>query len=301
MRVNTAANTIEEVLNSDEHRIGGGPFVAAGDGDLYMNNGTGVLLVDPDTGTGRLVCAYSPPTTGTIQSLTGAADGRLVAVLSSGTTRILRLGLCTPSTGVIEIRGFPPGIGRLTAPLAGSAGWLYGVTLDVAPESVSVPMFNVPQTGGALVRLSLDAPPPAVDSDGDGLPNAWETTYGLDPFRAGGAAGAAGDPDGDGRTNAQELADGTHPSGVLTRYFAEGATGPFFRTRLDLANPGGGARRDVLLRFLTDTGARIAHDGRRRRRARTLSIDPATLPGLAHADVLDGGRVRRRRSSSTAR
>jgi Concanavalin A-like lectin/glucanases superfamily/Bacterial TSP3 repeat len=44
-----------------------------------------------------------------------------------------------------------------------------------------------------------------VDSDGDGLPNAWETQYGLDPNSTAGNNGAAGDPDADGLTNAQEF------------------------------------------------------------------------------------------------
>jgi hypothetical protein len=49
------------------------------------------------------------------------------------------------------------------------------------------------------------------DRDGDGLPNEWETTYGLNPDSAVGADGAAGDPDGDGLTNQQEYVSGTDP------------------------------------------------------------------------------------------
>lgn len=83
-------------------------------------------------------------------------------------------------------------------------------------------------------------------------------------------------------TNSEELAEGTHPNGTVTRYFAEGATGTFFRTRLDLANPNQGRAATVLLRFLTDGGIRgsltvVVAAGSH------LSVDPATLPGLAHA------------------
>ncbi|MEO6475412.1 type VI secretion system tube protein Hcp [Luteolibacter sp.] len=45
------------------------------------------------------------------------------------------------------------------------------------------------------------------DTDSDGLPDAWETTYGF-PI---GANNAAGDPDGDGLTNLQEYQLGTDP------------------------------------------------------------------------------------------
>ena len=124
--------------------------------------------------------------------------------------------------------------------------------------------------------------PPALDSDTDGLSNIWETAYGLDPFSSAGDAGATGDPDHDGRTNAQELADGTHPRGTVTRYFAEGATGAFFHTRFDLGNPQQATPAIVRVRFLTDAGVTAALDVIVPPSSH-VSIDPATLPGLANA------------------
>jgi hypothetical protein len=46
------------------------------------------------------------------------------------------------------------------------------------------------------------------DSDGDGMPNAWENQYGLNPNNP---ADANQDPDGDGATNLQEYLAGTNP------------------------------------------------------------------------------------------
>lgn len=79
---------------------------------------------------------------------------------------------------------------------------------------------------------------PRVDTDQDGLPDDWETAFGLDPTSSTGDNGRSGDLDGDGLTNVQQLAVGTHPRGFFTRYLAEGATSSFFDTRLALLNPG---------------------------------------------------------------
>lgn len=49
------------------------------------------------------------------------------------------------------------------------------------------------------------------DSDGDSLPDGWEVTYQLDPNNPYGDHGADGDPDGDGYTNWEEYQAGTNP------------------------------------------------------------------------------------------
>lgn len=49
------------------------------------------------------------------------------------------------------------------------------------------------------------------DSDGDGMPDWWETLYGLNPGNDRGPDGAYGDPDGDGLSNIAEFLAGTNP------------------------------------------------------------------------------------------
>ena len=196
-----------------------GTPVAAPNGTLLVplrdhRGAVSVLEVTPATGAVRTACAPFG-----LQTTLGA-DGALYGVDG-------RLRRCDPATGVTVEQPLLDSVGEAQAPPALLAGVIHGATVGGLYGGGTVFRLN----GGGL---------PVIDTDGDGLSNAWESTYGLDPFRTDGAHGAAADPDGDGRTNAQEIADGTHPNGVLTRYFAEGATEPFFRTRIDLANPGAG-------------------------------------------------------------
>ena len=58
--------------------------------------------------------------------------------------------------------------------------------------------------------------PVLADTDGDGLPDAWEVRYGLNAVSPAGANGAAGDPDLDTLNNLAELAAGTNPTSADT-------------------------------------------------------------------------------------
>lgn len=62
------------------------------------------------------------------------------------------------------------------------------------------------------VRLDLRVTLPEVDTDADGLPDWWETQFGLNPN----FPDASADKDGDGRTNFQEFKDGTNPNQANT-------------------------------------------------------------------------------------
>jgi hypothetical protein len=77
----------------------------------------------------------------------------------------------------------------------------------------SLQRLNEAAFGNDPINWTAAAPTPGpqaapIDTDGDGLPDPWESLYGLDPFNP---ADAALDPDFDGLTNLQEYQAGTDP------------------------------------------------------------------------------------------
>ena len=72
---------------------------------------------------------------------------------------------------------------------------------------------NDPQNWVALARFAS-----GLDSDEDGLPDAWETAFQLDSLSATGNDGADGDPDSDGFSNRHEFLNGTHPRDPASRF-----------------------------------------------------------------------------------
>lgn len=120
----------------------------------------------------------------------------------------------------------------------------------------------------------------SLDSDGDGMTNDWESTFGLDPANP---ADAALDPDHDTVTSLQEFQLGTHPMGFFRRYFAEGATGPFFDTRLALANADPLGNYNAIVRFQRSDGVEFKYFLGVPAYRRT-TLDPETIPGLADAE-----------------
>jgi hypothetical protein len=143
---------------------------------------------------------------------------------------------------------------------ATDASW---VTLDgdLARRGTGSIAYKVPPNDGgarqAVIRVagqSLTVSQAGADTDADGLSDAWESRFGLDPAAADGEDGPGGDPDGDGRSNADESREGTHPRGFFARAFSEGAVGPFFDVRFALFNPSATARSRALLRLMTNDG-----------------------------------------------
>jgi hypothetical protein len=92
-----------------------------------------------------------------------------------------------------------------------------GTNVEDFVNSPLYPLFDSSYGGVMLgnavfVNLNLAGQCPFEDdSDGDGLPDWWETLHGLDTGSADGINGAWGDPDNDGLNNRAEYLAGTDP------------------------------------------------------------------------------------------
>lgn len=80
-------------------------------------------------------------------------------------------------------------------------------------QALNLSEGRVPDGTPRILRLPVPTPlepnvPPDFDFDGDGLPDAWELTFGFDPDNS---ADATEDADGDGQTNLAEFVAGTDP------------------------------------------------------------------------------------------
>jgi hypothetical protein len=171
--------------------------------------------------------------------------------------------------------------------VSGPSSWITppSVTSGLGPAILTFVAAPLPQgvttrsggffLDGVFVPVTQRVPP---DTDADGLPDAWETQFGLNPAASTGVDGASGDPDNDGVTNAQERANGTHPRGFYTRYLAEGSSNAFFRTRLAVFNTTSQAG-SALLRF-RQPGRPSVNAVRALAANQRVTVSPETIPGL---------------------
>jgi hypothetical protein len=115
--------------------------------------------------------------------------------------------------------------------------WSFSTPVTVVPSSINlaggigIAYLSVPTAGEGVTLRATDpvsgqsgqSPTIAIiaallDTDGDGMPNAWESANGLNPF----VQDAASDLDGDGFSNLQELALGTAANNAASAFRVTG-------------------------------------------------------------------------------
>jgi hypothetical protein len=210
---------------------------------------------------------YTPASLTQVQPHSGPTlGGDLVALLGTGFTSGAQVRFGSLEAAEVTVMSGTRIAARVPAHAAGTV-----------PVTVVLP-------GGASLSLAAGYTfvdeGAATDSDGDGLPDAWEMRYGLNPASAVGDDGASGDPDGDGLTNAEEYAAGTHPRGTDPGYFAEGVNTTFFDTTFSLLNPNEDTAH-VQLTFQTMDGVERHHLLRMAPLSRA-TVRSADVPGLGN-------------------
>ncbi|MCI0746415.1 MAG: HYR domain-containing protein, partial [Verrucomicrobia subdivision 3 bacterium] len=152
----------------------------AGNYFVMVSNAFGVVTSEVATLTVR---DTTPPQITCPQNITTNISGGSVSILYSpmatDSCDASLLISCAPPSGSL----FPPGTTSVICQARDDA------------TNISSCMFSVTVVGNS-------------DTDGDGMPDVWEQTYGFDPNNA---ADASGDADGDGMTNVDEYRADTGP------------------------------------------------------------------------------------------
>jgi len=141
------------------------------------------------------------PLTPESQSLTmSAATGTLSAV---GATVQLSVIAVLPNGGPVDATLGSEGTSYLSSNTTVATVDANGIVTATGPGSVTISAIN----DGLSATITLNSFA-LLDSDGDGMPDAYEIANGLNPYDP---TDAALDPDGDGLTNLQEYLLGTNP------------------------------------------------------------------------------------------
>jgi len=239
-------------------------------------------------GSGSATLAIALNTSGDARSGVSGVAGTPVVISQEGQTRLFRLTVTKTGSGAGLVSSDWTGIS-----CGEDCQQLFTDSLPVALTATAAQGSRFVRWEGdaectdAAVVMTQDLSCAARfdatgDFDGDGLPDLWEAQFGLDPASPAGDDGADGDPDQDGRSNTQELSSGTHPRGLVRRYFAAGTTSTTARTEVTLFNPDPVTAR-VLVRLRRADGTEgTAYESLAPLTRRTL--DTRTVTGFAAAE-----------------
>jgi hypothetical protein len=116
--------------------------------------------------------------------------------------------------GTIAKVEFYQGATKLGEDTSSAGGWTYSWT-GVAAGSYSLTAKAFDDDGASTTSAAVGITV-VSDTDGDGLPDSWETSYGLDPYNRDSDGDSIEDPDddedGDGFTNYAEYLAGSDPT-----------------------------------------------------------------------------------------
>jgi hypothetical protein len=135
--------------------------------------------------------------------------------------------------------GFYPPTPHFTSTVSSLGGDAVEVGFSIVPVQYDQVAYEMRLWTRMVFDLEykVDAEALVMDVDGDGLPDYWESGYGLHPYDAEGDQGATGDPDGDELTNMQEKDLGTDPLKLDTDW--DGSDdGQEIKNGTDPLNPG---------------------------------------------------------------
>ncbi|HUJ11033.1 MAG TPA: thrombospondin type 3 repeat-containing protein [Verrucomicrobiae bacterium] len=184
------------------------------DGQLYVSDGVmsmGQVTISngfvsvPDA----LIASASAASTGTLAVVGGSFSACSSLVIGDCSSNAIGQVLLGGGALIVTNAGQPAFIDLQNGTLTVNSGSLITDKL-VMTNSCG----HFVKNGGSVVisTLQLD---PALDADGDGIPNGYEQSHGLDPLDP---VNATLDSDGDGQTDLQEYLAGTDPTNSASAF-----------------------------------------------------------------------------------